>query len=234
MNLKSVNLTMLVDFYELTMAHGYFENGMEDQIAYFDMFFRRVPDEGGFAIMAGLEQLIEYLKNLKFTDDDIDYLRSKNIFSEAFLTYLKNFKFSCDIYAIAEGTPIFPNEPILTVRGPIIQAQFIETMILLSINHQSLIATKSNRIVRAANGRPVLELGARRAQGADGAILGARAAYIGGCVGTRYQIVTLMYQRLEQWHIVGYKPLTQNMKHSKNMLNFIRKTVPSSSILTIR
>ena len=184
MNLKSVNLTMLVDFYELTMAHGYFENGMEDQIAYFDMFFRRVPDEGGFAIMAGLEQLIEYLKNLKFTDEDIDYLRQKNIFSEAFLAYLKNFKFACDVYAIAEGTPIFPNEPIVTVRGPIIQAQFIETMILLSINHQSLIATKSNRIVRAADGRPVLELGARRAQGADGAILGARAAYIGGCIGT--------------------------------------------------
>ena len=184
MNLKSVNLTMLVDFYELTMAHGYFENGMEDQIAYFDMFFRRVPDEGGFAIMAGLEQLIEYLKHLEFTDEDIEYLRSKQLFSEGFLTYLKNFKFACDIYAIPEGTPIFPNEPILTVRGPIIQAQFIETMILFSINHQSLIATKSNRIVRAANGRPVLELGARRAQGADGAILGARAAYIGGCKGT--------------------------------------------------
>lgn len=184
MNLKSVNLTMLVDFYELTMAHGYFENGIEDQIAYFDMFFRRVPDEGGFAIMAGLEQLIEYLKHLEFTDEDIEYLRSKQLFSEGFLTYLKNFKFACDIYAIPEGTPIFPNEPILTVRGPIIQAQFIETMILLSINHQSLIATKSNRIVRAANGRPVLELGARRAQGADGAILGARAAYIGGCKGT--------------------------------------------------
>ena len=184
MNLKSVNLTMLVDFYELTMAHGYFENGMEDQIAYFDMFFRRVPDEGGFAIMAGLEQLIEYLKHLEFTDEDIEYLRSKQLFSEGFLTYLKNFKFACDIYAIPEGTPIFPNEPILTVRGPIIQAQFIETMILLSINHQSLIATKSNRIVRAAKGRPVLELGARRAQGADGAILGARAAYIGGCKGT--------------------------------------------------
>ena len=184
MNLKSVNLTMLVDFYELTMAHGYFENGMEDQIAYFDMFFRRVPDEGGFAIMAGLEQLIEYLKHLEFTDEDIEYLRSKQLFSEGFLTYLKNFKFACDIYAIPEGPPIFPNEPILTVRGPIIQAQFIETMILLSINHQSLIATKSNRIVRAANGRPVLELGARRAQGADGAILGARAAYIGGCKGT--------------------------------------------------
>lgn len=184
MNLKSINLTMLVDFYELTMAHGYFESGMENQIAYFDMFFRRVPDEGGFAIMAGLEQLIEYFKNLKFTDEDIEYLRSKELFSENFLNYLKNFKFACDIYAIPEGTPIFPNEPILTVHGPIIQAQFIETMILLSINHQSLIATKSNRIVRAAQGRPVLELGARRAQGADGAILGARAAYIGGCKGT--------------------------------------------------
>ena len=184
MNLKSINLTLLVDFYELTMANGYFESGMENQIAYFDMFFRRVPDEGGFAIMAGLEQLIEYLKNLTFTDEDIEYLRSKELFSENFLNYLKNFKFACDIYAIPEGTPIFPNEPILTVRGPIIQAQFIETMILLSINHQSLIATKSNRIVRAAQGRPVLELGARRAQGADGAILGARAAYIGGCKGT--------------------------------------------------
>lgn len=184
MNLKSLNLTMLVDFYELTMAHGYFENDMKDQIAHFDMFFRRVPDEGGFAIMAGLEQLIEYLKHLEFTDEDIEYLRQKQLFSEEFLDYLKNFKFACDIYAIPEGTPIFPNEPILTVRGPIIQAQFIETMILLTINHQSLIATKSNRIVRAANGRPVLELGARRAQGADGAILGARAAYIGGCSGT--------------------------------------------------
>ncbi|MBQ8993876.1 MAG: nicotinate phosphoribosyltransferase [Turicibacter sp.] len=184
MNLKSLNLTMLVDFYELTMAHGYFENDMKDQIAHFDMFFRRVPDQGGFAIMAGLEQLIEYLKHLEFTDEDIEYLRQKQLFSEGFLDYLKNFKFACDIYAIPEGTPIFPNEPILTVRGPIIQAQFIETMILLTINHQSLIATKSNRIVRAANGRPVLELGARHAQGADGAILGARAAYIGGCSGT--------------------------------------------------
>lgn len=184
MNLKTTNLTMLVDFYELTMAHGYFENGMENQIAYFDMFFRRVPDEGGFAIMAGLEQLITYLKNLKFTPEDLEYLRQKHLFSEAFLTYLENFEFACDIYAIPEGTPIFPNEPILTVRGPIIQAQFIETMVLLCINHQSLIATKANRIVRAAEGRPVMEFGSRRAQGADGAILGARASYIGGCIGT--------------------------------------------------
>lgn len=184
MNLKTTNLTMLVDFYELTMAHGYFENGMENQIAYFDMFFRRVPDEGGFAIMAGLEQLITYLKNLKFTPEDLEYLRQKHLFSEAFLTYLENFEFACDIYAIPEGTPIFPNEPILTVRGPTIQAQFIETMVLLCINHQSLIATKANRIVRAAEGRPVMEFGSRRAQGADGAILGARASYIGGCIGT--------------------------------------------------
>ncbi len=177
-------LTMLTDFYELTMANGYFENGLKDTIAYFDMFFRRVPDDGGFAIMAGLEQLIDYIKSLKFEDDDIEFLREKGIFSEDFLKYLKEFKFSCDIWAIPEGTPIFPNEPILTVRGPVIEAQFIESMILLTINHQCLIATKANRITRAAKGRPVLEFGTRRAQGYDGAVLGARAAYIGGCVGT--------------------------------------------------
>ena len=194
MNLKNTNLTMLVDFYELTMAHGYFENGMQDQTAYFDMFFRRVPDGGGFAIMAGLEQLIEYFKNLHFTPEDIEYLRQKQMFSEGFLTYLENFEFSCDIYAIPEGTPIFPNEPIITVKGPIIQAQFIETMILLCINHQSLIATKANRIVRAAEGRPVMEFGSRRAQGADGAILGARASYIGGCVGTACTITDRDYK----------------------------------------
>lgn len=178
------NLTMLTDFYELTMAGGYFENGFENKIAYFDMFYRKNPDKGGFAIMAGVEQLIEYLKNLKFTDDDIDYLRSKNIFSEKFLEYIKNFKFSCDVWAVPEGTPIFPGEPLVTVRGPIIQAQLIETMVLLCINHQSLIATKANRIVRAANGRAVMEFGSRRAQGFDAAVYGARATYIGGCIGT--------------------------------------------------
>ncbi|NLP13033.1 MAG: nicotinate phosphoribosyltransferase [Clostridium sp.] len=177
-------LTLLTDFYELTMANGYFENGLKDTVAYFDMFFRRVPDNGGFAIMAGLEQLIEYIKNLRFEDEDIEFLRDKGIFSENFLKYLKGFKFSCDIWAIPEGTPIFPNEPIVTVRGPVIEAQFIESMILLTINHQCLIATKANRIARAAKGRPVLEFGTRRAQGYDGAVLGARAAYIGGCVGT--------------------------------------------------
>ncbi len=178
------NLTMLTDFYEFTMANGYMEYGMENTIAYFDMFFREIPDNGGFAIMAGVEQLIQYMKNLKFYDDDIEYFRNKNIFSEKFLNYLKNFKFECDVWAIPEGTPIFPKEPIVTVRGPVIQAQILETMILLTINHQSLIATKSNRIVRAAQGRPIMEFGSRRAQGYEGAILGARAAYIGGCVGT--------------------------------------------------
>lgn len=178
------NLTLLTDFYELTMANGYFENGMADTICYFDMFFRRVPDDGGFAIMCGLEQVISYMKELRFKDDDIDYLRSKGIFSEQFLEYLRNFKFECDVWAVPEGTPIFPREPIVTVRGPAIQAQFVETMVLLCINHQSLIATKANRIVRAAAGRPVMEFGSRRAQGGDGAIYGARAAYIGGCCGT--------------------------------------------------
>ncbi|MBR5518179.1 MAG: nicotinate phosphoribosyltransferase [Clostridia bacterium] len=178
------NLTMLTDFYELTMANGYFENGIGDKIGYFDMYFRKIPDDGGFAIMAGVEQVIEYIKNLKFTDADIEYLRSKNMFSEGFLEYLKNFEFACDVWAIEEGTPIFPNEPLVVVRGPIIQAQFLETMILLTVNHQSLIATKTNRIVRSAQGRPVMEFGSRRAQGYDGAVYGSRAAYIGGCIGT--------------------------------------------------
>lgn len=178
------NLTMLTDFYELTMANGYFNNGFKDKVVYFDMFFRRVPDGGGFAIMAGLQQVIEYIENLHFSDEDIKYLKSKNLFTEEFLNYLKDFKFTCDVWAIPEGTPIFPCEPILTVKGPIIEAQLIETMVLLSINHQSLIATKANRIVRAANGRDIMEFGSRRAQGFDGAIYGARAAYIGGCIGT--------------------------------------------------
>ena len=178
------NLTMLTDFYEITMANGYFANGMGDEIAYFDMFFRRVPDGGGYAIMAGVEQVVEYLKNLKFEKEDIEYLRGKGCFSEEFLEYLENFKFSCDVWAIEEGTPIFPHEPILTVRGPVIQSQFIESMILLIINHQSLIATKASRIVRSAAGRPVMEFGTRRAHGFAAAIYGARATYIGGCSAT--------------------------------------------------
>lgn len=191
--MKKENLTMLTDFYELTMANGYLENGLKDKKACFDMFFRNVPDDGGFAIMAGVEQLVKYLNNLNFDDEDIEYLRNKNLFSEEFLQYLKEFEFSCDVWAVKEGTPVFPNEPIVTVQGPILQAQLIETMVLLTINHQSLIATKANRIVRAAQGRNVLEFGARRAQGYDGAVYGARSAYIGGCVGTSCTIAEVEF-----------------------------------------
>ena len=182
--MSDLNRTLLCDFYELTMANGYFELGKSNEIAYFDVFYRKVPDGGGFAIAAGLEQVIEYIKNLRFTEEDIAYLRSKELFSEPFLEYLKAFRFSGDIWAVPEGTPIFPNEPIMTVRAPSIEAQFIETYVLLCLNHQSLIATKANRVVRAAAGRPVAEFGSRRAQGSEGAILGARAAYIGGCAAT--------------------------------------------------
>ncbi len=178
------NYTMLFDFYELTMGNGYFLSGYKDKISYFDVFYRKNPDRGGYAITCGLEQIIDYIENLKFTDDDIEYLRSKKCFDEKFLEYLKNFKFTGDIYAIPEGTPVFPGEPILTVRAPAIEAQFIETFILLTLNHQSLIATKANRIVRAAEGKAISEFGSRRAQGPSGAILGARAAYIAGCSGT--------------------------------------------------
>ena len=179
-----INLTMLCDFYELTMAYGYFNNGYKDRITYFDVFYRRCPDQGGFTIAAGLEQIIQYIQELHFDPEDIEYLRSRNMFSEEFLQYLADFKFTGDIWAVPEGTPVFPKEPIMTVRAPAIQAQLIETFVLLNINHQSLIATKANRVVRAAQGRTVLEFGSRRAHGADAAILGARAAYIGGFHGT--------------------------------------------------
>ena len=179
-----LNLTMLCDFYELTMGNGYFEKGYKDRICYFDLFFRRCPDGGGFAIAAGLEQIINYIQDLHFSAEDIEYLRGRKLFSEEFLSYLADFKFTGDIWAVPEGTPIFPHEPIITVKAPAIEAQLIETFLLLSVNHQSLIATKANRVVRAAQGRTVLEFGSRRAQGADAAILGSRAAYIGGVNGT--------------------------------------------------
>ena len=189
----SRNLTMLCDFYELTMGNGYFVKGMQDRIVYFDVFYRNNPDNGGFAVVAGLEQVVEYINNLHFTDEDIAYLRGRKLFSEAFLDYLKNFHFTGDIWAVPEGTPVFPREPLITVRAPAIQAQLVETYLLLQINHQSLIATKASRICRAAQGRTVLEFGSRRAQGADGAILGARAAYIGGCAGTACTISDEVY-----------------------------------------
>ena len=179
-----LNMTMLCDFYELTMGNGYLEAGLKDRITYFDIFFRDVPDHGGYAICAGLERIIAYIQDLHFSEEDIEYLRSKDLFSERFLDYLRDFKFTGDVWAIPEGTPIFPREPIITVRAPAIQAQLVETFLLLIFNHQSLVATKTNRIVRAAEGRVILEFGSRRAQGTDAAISGARAAYIGGCAGT--------------------------------------------------
>lgn len=178
------DLNLLMDFYELTMANAYFKQNNHQHEAVFDVFFRAVPDHGGYAIFAGLEQVVEYIKDLSFSKKEMNYLRSKNLFDEGFLSYLETFKFSCDVYSIEEGTPIFPDEPIMVVKGPIIQCQLIETMILLTINHQSLIATKSSRIVLAAQGRSVLEFGARRAHGYDASIYGARAAYIAGAVGT--------------------------------------------------
>ena len=190
---KKLNMTMLCDFYELTMGNGYFQSGYKDRITYFDVFFRTVPDNGGFAIAAGLEQAVQYIQNLHFDEEDIAYLRGRGIFCEGFLDYLRDFRFTGDIWAVPEGTPIFPREPIMTVRAPAIEAQLVETFLLLTINHQSLIATKANRVVRAAKGRTVLEFGSRRAQGSDGAILGARAAYIGGCAGTACTISDQLY-----------------------------------------
>ena len=190
---EKLNMTMLCDFYELTMGNGYFRNGYKDRITYFDVFFRRVPDEGGYVIAAGLEQLIDYIENLHFSEEDIAYLRGRNLFCEEFLDYLRDFRFTGDIFAIPEGTPVFPREPMVVVRAPSIEAQLIETFTLLTINHQSLIATKANRICRAAMGRTVLEFGSRRAQGADAAIVGARAAYIGGCAGTACTISDQLY-----------------------------------------
>ena len=199
-----INYTMLFDFYELTMGNGYFQTGLKDRICYFDVFFRNVPDKGGFAIAAGLEQVIRYIQDLRFDEEDIQYLRSKNCFAPEFLDYLRDFRFTGDIWAVPEGTPIFPREPILTVRAPAIEAQFVETYLLLALNHQSLIATKSNRIVRAAEGRPVSEFGSRRAQGADGALLGARASYIAGAGGTACAMADEMFGT----------PATGTMAHS--------------------
>lgn len=191
--ISNLNLSMLCDFYELTMGNGYIESGLKDRVTYFDVFYRSVPDDGGFAIAAGLEQVVEYIEDLHFSEDDIEFLRGKGIFSEAFLEYLRDFEFTGDIWAIPEGTPVFPREPLLTVRAPAIQAQLLETYVLLALNHQSLIATKASRISRAAKGRAVLEFGSRRAQGIDGAVTGARAAFIGGCAGTACALSDQVY-----------------------------------------
>ena len=202
------NIPLLCDYYEYTMANGYVENGLQDRMVYFDIYFRNVPDRGGFVIFAGLEQLVDYITNLRFSDSDIEFLRSKNTFSERFLKYLRDFRFTGDVWAMPEGTPAFPGEPLVTIRAPIAQAQILETFALLTINHQTLIATKANRIVRAARGRTVLEFGSRRAQGTDAAILGARAAYIAGCGGTACTVS-------DKWYGV---PASGTMAHSWVMM----------------
>ena len=238
------NYTLLCDFYELTMGNGYFQTGIDKQICYFDVFFRDVPDGGGFAIAAGLEQIIDYIQDLRFTPEDIDFLRGKGVFSEEFLRYLLNFRFTGDIWAVPEGTPIFPGEPILTVRAPAIEAQFIETYVLLILNHQSLIATKSNRIVRAAQGRPVSELGSRRAQGPDAAVLGARASYIAGCAGTACTLADRVYgspaggTMAHSWvqmfpdEYTAFKTYCQLYPHSATLLvdtyNVLKSGVPNA------
>ncbi|HHT44459.1 MAG TPA: nicotinate phosphoribosyltransferase [Fastidiosipila sp.] len=225
------NLTMLTDFYELTMGNGYLDHGMKDTIATFDLFFRSVPESGGYAVMAGVEQMVDYLQDLEFTEENIEWLRNLNIFSEEYLDYLRHFKFECDVWCIPEGTPIFPREPIVKVRGPLPQAQMIETMLLVTINHQSLIATKSSRIVRAAKGKTILEFGARRAQGYDASVLGARAAYIAGVDGTSCTIAS------EQFNI----PALGTMAHSwvqafdSEYEAFVAyaNTFPSSTVLLV-
>ncbi|WP_294549740.1 nicotinate phosphoribosyltransferase [uncultured Pseudoflavonifractor sp.] len=244
MKKNPMNYTLLCDFYELTMANGYFQAGMSEQICYFDVFFRTVPDGGGFAIAAGLEQVIEYIENLRFDEEDIEFLRGKNTFSEDFLSYLRTFRFTGDIWAVPEGTPIFPGEPFMTVRAPAIEAQFIETYLLLTLNHQSLIATKANRIVRAAAGRPVSEFGSRRAQGSDGAVLGARAAYIAGCAGTACTLADQMYgspaggTMAHSWiqmfpdEYTAFKTYCQLYPHSATLLvdtyNVLKSGVPNA------
>lgn len=180
----SRNISMMMDFYEMTMANGYFESGGENTKVAFDVFYRRTPDSGGFAIFAGLEQVIEYVENMSFSKNDVDYFRSQNLFNEDFLNYLADFHFHGDIYAFPEGTIMYPNEPFMTVVADLLDAQLIETAILAQVNHQSLIATKSRRIVRAAEGRFVSDFGARRAHNIDAATYGARAAFIGGVNGT--------------------------------------------------
>jgi nicotinate phosphoribosyltransferase len=185
MNNESLNKNrfLMTELYELTMANGLFVSGKNDEIAYFDVFFRKVPDKGGFAVFAGLSRIVDFIKNISFTESDLSYLSGLGLCDE-FIDYLRNFKFECDIWSVPEGTPIFPNEPVIKVRGPVVQAQLIETILMVCMNHQSLVATKANRLVRAAKGTSVAEFGTRRAVGFDSAFYGSRAAYIGGCIGT--------------------------------------------------
>ena len=209
--LNTYNLTMLTDFYEITMANGYFNSDIKDAEACFDVFFRRVPDGGGFAIMAGLEQIIAYMKRLSFTEEDTEYLRSKNCFSEEFLDFLRDFKFSCDVWAVPEGYPIFPHEPVMIVKGPLIQAQFVETFILMQFNHQSLVATKSNRIARTEQMLQSMEPEHHILQDAS-----AQHALS--------LTETTTFRLSAQWRTAGCRASTQNMKRSTSTPSCIRRT----------
>jgi nicotinate phosphoribosyltransferase len=224
-------LSLLMDFYELTMAYSYFKSKRHLDIAVFDVFFRKIPDKGGYAIYAGLNQVIEYLQNLSFSKDEIDFLKEKGTFDNGFLNYLQNFKFSCDVYSFREGNVIFPNEPIMIIKGPIIECQLIETMILLTINHQSLIATKASRIVRAAKGKAVLEFGARRAHGYDASIYGARAAYIGGVLGTSNTIVEYQFG-IPALGTMAHS-FVQSYKTEYDAFKAYTKTYPDNTILLV-
>ncbi|MCI1275564.1 MAG: nicotinate phosphoribosyltransferase [Saccharofermentans sp.] len=225
------NMSMLTDFYELTMANGYLDNDCGNTVVYFDAFFRNIPENGGYAVMAGIEQVIDYLSNLSFSEADLEFLMKNYHFSDKFIKYLRDFSFTCDVWAIPEGTVVFPGEPLIKVRGPVIQAQLLETALLCTINHQTLIATKTARIVRAAEGRPIMEFGARRAQGFDASVLGARAAYIAGAAGTSCTICG------QQFNI----PLSGTMAHSWVMLfdnefdSFAayEKTYPKATLLLV-
>ena len=225
------NLALLVDFYEITMTNGYMVNGDTDVRVYFDYFFRKVPDGGGFAVTAGLEQFIDYVLNIDFSQEDIALLREMGIFCEPFLTLLGNFKFSGDIWAIPEGTPVFPNTPVITIGAPILEAQLIETMLLLTINHQSLIATKASRIVRSAGAKPVVDFGPRRGHGADATIYGARAMYISGCVGTS----NLLAHKMFDIPVVGTMAHSWVQFYGEDQLSFEKyaKAYPDKSVFLV-
>lgn len=228
---KHRNLSLLMDFYELTMANAIFENGQKDTIAYFDLYFRSAPDSAAFAITAGLDTAIEYIENLHFDDDEIEFLRNKNMFSEDFLEYLRNFKFECDVKSVKEGSVVFANEPLITVKGPFVQTLLLETMLLLTINHQSMVATKANRILRSSQGRTVLEFGSRRAHGPDAANYGARAAYIAGVHGSANTLTDYRYEI----------PASGTMAHSwvqsfdseYEAFEVYAKTYPDSTVLLV-
>ena len=225
------NISMMMDFYEMTMAYGYFCENANDARVTFDVFYRRNPDNASFSVFAGLEQIIEYVEDLHFDEDDIEYFRSLSLFDEKFLEYLKGYKFKGDIYAFPEGTIMYPNEPIITVSAPLLDAQLIETAILAQVNHQSLIATKTRRIVKAARGRAVSDFGARRAHNVDAAVYGARAAYIGGAAGT----ATVLAGQMFDIPISGTMAHSWVMYHDDEYTAFKKyaETYPDATLLLV-